>query len=143
MTTTKTLTASRARATSRTKPLTTFRSSLLDSLHDRWQSFRAELKRCQKKYSEEAVHDLRVATRKSWTASSEYFFWLRLSSARKDCQRSCRESNSMLRKVVRGLVREIARAREVVSVLVVVIAWPERVQGVLAVATPGEAQFLP
>jgi CHAD domain-containing protein len=37
---------------------------MLGSLHDRWQSFRAELKRCRKKYSEEAVHDLRVATRR-------------------------------------------------------------------------------
>jgi CHAD domain-containing protein len=37
---------------------------MLDSLHDRWQSFRAELKRCRKKCSEEAVHDLRVATRR-------------------------------------------------------------------------------
>jgi CHAD domain-containing protein len=64
MTTTKTLTASRARATSRATPLTTFQSLLVDSLRDRWQSFRAELKRCQKKYSEEAVHDLRVATRR-------------------------------------------------------------------------------
>jgi CHAD domain-containing protein len=37
---------------------------MLDSLHDRWQSFRAELKRCRKKASEGAVHDLRVATRR-------------------------------------------------------------------------------
>jgi len=64
MTTTKTPTTVRARATPRAKPLTDFRALMLDSLHDRWQSFRAELKRCRKKYSEDAVHDLRVATRR-------------------------------------------------------------------------------
>lgn len=64
MTTTKTPTSVRARATPRAKPLTDFRALMLDSLQDRWQSFRVELKRCRKKYSEEAVHDLRVATRR-------------------------------------------------------------------------------
>jgi len=64
MTTTKTPTTVRARATPRAKPLTDFRALMLDSLQDRWQSFRVELKRCRKKYSEEAVHDLRVATRR-------------------------------------------------------------------------------
>jgi CHAD domain-containing protein len=64
MTTTKTPTPVRARATPRAKPLTDFRALMLDSLQDRWQSFRVELKRCRKKYSEEAVHDLRVATRR-------------------------------------------------------------------------------
>jgi CHAD domain-containing protein len=37
---------------------------MLDSLHDRWQSFSAELRGCRKQYSEAAVHDLRVATRR-------------------------------------------------------------------------------
>jgi CHAD domain-containing protein len=37
---------------------------MLDSLRDRWQSFSAELRGCRKQYSEEAVHDLRVATRR-------------------------------------------------------------------------------
>jgi CHAD domain-containing protein len=37
---------------------------LLQSLDDRWQTYRATLKRCQKKYSQAAVHDLRVATRR-------------------------------------------------------------------------------
>ena len=64
MTTTTTPTTVRARAAPRAKPLTDFRALMLGSLHDRWQSFRAELKRCRKKYSEEAVHDLRVATRR-------------------------------------------------------------------------------
>jgi CHAD domain-containing protein len=64
MTTTKTPTTVRARATPRAKPPTDFRALMLDSLQDRWQSFRVELKRCRKKYSEEAVHDLRVATRR-------------------------------------------------------------------------------
>ena len=64
MTTTNTPTTVRARAAPRAKPLTDFRALMLGSLHDRWQSFRAELKRCRKKYSEEAVHDLRVATRR-------------------------------------------------------------------------------
>jgi CHAD domain-containing protein len=57
-------TPSATRVTHRTTPLTDVRSLVLDSLHARWQTFRAELKRCQKKYSEEAVHDLRVATRR-------------------------------------------------------------------------------
>jgi CHAD domain-containing protein len=64
MTTTNIPTTVRARAAPRAKPLTDFRALMLGSLHDRWQSFRAELKRCRKKYSEEAVHDLRVATRR-------------------------------------------------------------------------------
>ena len=64
MTTTNTPTTVRARAAPRAQPLTDFRALMLGSLHDRWQSFRAELKRCRKKYSEEAVHDLRVATRR-------------------------------------------------------------------------------
>jgi CHAD domain-containing protein len=64
MSTTKTPTTVRTRATPRAKPLTDFRALMLNSLQDRWQSLRAELKRCRKKYSEEAVHDLRVATRR-------------------------------------------------------------------------------
>jgi CHAD domain-containing protein len=60
MTTTKTPTTSRTRAT----PRVDFRALILRSLHDRWQTFRAELKRGQKQYSEGAVHDLRVATRR-------------------------------------------------------------------------------
>jgi CHAD domain-containing protein len=53
-----------ARATPPPKPARDFRALLLDSLNERWRSFRTELKRCQKKCSEEAVHDLRVATRR-------------------------------------------------------------------------------
>lgn len=64
MTATKTPTTSRARSKPRPKPLTDFRTLILDSLQDRWHTFRAALKRCQKQYSEEAVHDLRVATRR-------------------------------------------------------------------------------
>jgi CHAD domain-containing protein len=37
---------------------------MLSALRDRWRTFRMVLKRCQKQYSEEAVHDLRVATRR-------------------------------------------------------------------------------
>lgn len=37
---------------------------LLESLETRWKKFRLELKTCQKDFSEEAVHDLRVATRR-------------------------------------------------------------------------------
>jgi CHAD domain-containing protein len=51
-------------ATPIAKPPPEFRTLLLDSLHDRWRTFRMHLKRCQKAYSEEAVHDLRVATRR-------------------------------------------------------------------------------
>jgi CHAD domain-containing protein len=61
---TKSSTLPSARATPHTKPLTDFRALLLGTLNDRWRTFRAELKRCQKKYSEAAVHDLRVATRR-------------------------------------------------------------------------------
>jgi CHAD domain-containing protein len=64
MTTTKTPTTVCTRSTPRAKLLTDFRALMLNSLQDRWQSFRAELKRCRKKYSEEAVHDLRVAIRR-------------------------------------------------------------------------------
>ncbi len=37
---------------------------LLESLDTRWKKFRAELKTCRNEFSEEAVHDLRVATRR-------------------------------------------------------------------------------
>jgi CHAD domain-containing protein len=40
------------------------RDLLIGSLSDRWRKYGRELKRCQKKFSEEAVHDLRVATRR-------------------------------------------------------------------------------
>ena len=64
MTAPKTPTTARARSKPRPKPLPGFRTLILDSLQDRWHTFRAALKRCQKQYSEEAVHDLRVATRR-------------------------------------------------------------------------------
>lgn len=37
---------------------------LLDSLNTRWDKYRTELKTCRKEFSEEAVHDLRVAARR-------------------------------------------------------------------------------
>jgi CHAD domain-containing protein len=37
---------------------------LIRSLEERWQGYKTALKRCQKKYSEAAVHDLRVASRR-------------------------------------------------------------------------------
>lgn len=37
---------------------------LIDTLVKRWQNYRGELKRCRKEPSEEAIHDLRVATRR-------------------------------------------------------------------------------
>ena len=37
---------------------------LIETLENRWQTFRSELKRCQKEPGEEAIHDLRVATRR-------------------------------------------------------------------------------
>lgn len=40
------------------------RTVLLEALETRWKKFRAELKTCRKDFSEEAVHDLRVATRR-------------------------------------------------------------------------------
>jgi CHAD domain-containing protein len=64
MNTTTSPTNPSGRATRSPKPRPDFRGVLLDSLDDRWRTFRAELKRCQNKYSEESVHDLRVATRR-------------------------------------------------------------------------------
>lgn len=40
------------------------RQLLLDGLENRWGSYRAELERCHAEFSNEAVHDLRVATRR-------------------------------------------------------------------------------
>jgi CHAD domain-containing protein len=37
---------------------------LLAALENKWRSYRAELKRCRAEFSNEAVHDLRVATRR-------------------------------------------------------------------------------
>ncbi len=37
---------------------------LLEALENRWGNYRAELKRCRDEFSNEAVHDLRVATRR-------------------------------------------------------------------------------
>jgi CHAD domain-containing protein len=39
-------------------------SSLIETLENRWKIYRSELKRCQREPSEEAIHDLRVATRR-------------------------------------------------------------------------------
>jgi CHAD domain-containing protein len=60
----KSPTAAVARAAPSGKPTPEFRALLLDALHDRWRTWRSGLKRCRKKYSEAAVHDLRVATRR-------------------------------------------------------------------------------
>ena len=37
---------------------------LLDSFDERWKKYRAQIKSCKQEFSEEAVHDLRVATRR-------------------------------------------------------------------------------
>jgi CHAD domain-containing protein len=37
---------------------------LMDALDERWKNYRAELKRCRAEFSNEAVHDLRVASRR-------------------------------------------------------------------------------
>ena len=37
---------------------------LLDSLNTRWGKYKAELKTCRREFSEEAVHDFRVAARR-------------------------------------------------------------------------------
>jgi CHAD domain-containing protein len=37
---------------------------LLEALEKRWKTYRTELKRCRTEFSNEAVHDLRVATRR-------------------------------------------------------------------------------
>src|SRR6266700_917504 len=37
---------------------------LLEALENRWKSYRTELKRCRTEFSNEVVHDLRVATRR-------------------------------------------------------------------------------
>jgi len=39
-------------------------SLLIETLENCWKTYRSELKRCQKEASEEAIHDLRVATRR-------------------------------------------------------------------------------
>src|SRR5512138_3690242 len=40
------------------------RELLLAALEERWKKYRTELKRCRDEFSNEAVHDLRVATRR-------------------------------------------------------------------------------
>jgi CHAD domain-containing protein len=67
---------------------------LIQALSDRWRTYRRTLKRCQKQASEEAVHDLRVATR-------------RLLSAL-DIVRSWRADGD-LRRARRRLKRHLAR----------------------------------
>jgi CHAD domain-containing protein len=44
--------------------INTSASLLVETLENRWKIYRSELKRCQKEPSEEAIHDLRVATRR-------------------------------------------------------------------------------
>jgi CHAD domain-containing protein len=58
------LNTSPARQKPTRQPLTDLSTSLLEALDERWRIFRTTLKRCQKKSSEESVHDLRVATRR-------------------------------------------------------------------------------
>ena len=38
--------------------------SLAEALEERWNSYRKELRRCQEEFAEDAVHELRVATRR-------------------------------------------------------------------------------
>jgi CHAD domain-containing protein len=64
MTARKMPTSASSRVTPTAQPPRDFRALLLDSVHERWRTFCVELKRCQKKSSEAAVHDLRVATRR-------------------------------------------------------------------------------
>src|SRR5687767_12035861 len=42
----------------------TINQLLLEALDKRWKKYRAELKRCRAEFSNEAVHDLRVAARR-------------------------------------------------------------------------------
>ena len=44
---------------------------LIEALDERWKNYRAELKRCRAEFSNEAVHDLRTATRRMLA-----FIWL-------------------------------------------------------------------
>jgi len=37
---------------------------LADSLHDRWQCYQEQFRRCRRRFSEESIHELRVATRR-------------------------------------------------------------------------------
>lgn len=46
------------------KPSTTVAPFLSKSLRSRWESYRGQLQACQERFSEEAVHELRVATRR-------------------------------------------------------------------------------
>lgn len=46
------------------QPSATVAPFLAKSLHNRWESYRGQLKACQGRFSEEAVHELRVATRR-------------------------------------------------------------------------------
>jgi CHAD domain-containing protein len=45
-------------------PIDSSTSLLIDTLEKRWRTYRGELKRCRKEPGEEAIHDLRVATRR-------------------------------------------------------------------------------
>ena len=44
--------------------MNTISSVLIGALDERWEKYRAELKNCKNEFSEKAVHDLRVATRR-------------------------------------------------------------------------------
>lgn len=45
-------------------PVLASRKILLEALETRWKHYRVELKRCRSEFSNEAVHDLRVSTRR-------------------------------------------------------------------------------
>ncbi|HUF00451.1 MAG TPA: CHAD domain-containing protein [Anaerolineales bacterium] len=55
------MTVSAKKERSDTLPVNQF---LLDALEQRWKNYRTELKRCRAEFSNEAVHDLRVASRR-------------------------------------------------------------------------------
>lgn len=55
------MTAAGKEKTSSTIPVNQF---LLDALDERWKNYRDELKHCRAEFSNEAVHDLRVASRR-------------------------------------------------------------------------------
>jgi CHAD domain-containing protein len=82
---------------------------LLEALKTRWGKFRAELKSCRKDFSEEAVHDLRVATRRLLA----YFDLLWVISPHKRIQK--------IRRALKDQLDELDDLRDVQVMLVDII----------------------
>jgi CHAD domain-containing protein len=112
---------------------------LAAALESRWEAYRKQLRRCQKRFSEEAVHELRVATRRllaELTLLSSVTPIAALEKARRSLKRRPAALGDLRDTQVQRLFIEqkIARFPELLSLL----AWLRRRERRFAKAAAGK-----